>query len=279
MLYNLYVISGINRSGVTTIGRFCVPYFISYTGIKLVKNVKNKIFTKLPLVIEIDDDTFIEGLKNKINTELLRNNILLIGHNIPQTILPVIPKYHIHLVTATNATQLYKFCLQEICDSDIDEIIENYHLGVSKSYITHTVNVYKTSKRRKITSIVSEIMDIFSFNDVSMNFLYHINSKSYHKLLENNYFYLSKIEINDYLPINSTICLISNYGMLELQIIDMQISLPCSNKDITIYQVKPLYFGPDKVTKYRCNMSNEYYFWDDDNKHTDLALLKFEIVE
>lgn len=182
----LFVISGISGSGVTTMGHFVIPFLM----VKKGKHVK----TTLPKLIEISDlPEDITEFHKLIESNLLQTDVVLIGPNIPNYILPTVPKAHVHLKVADSHSDLLIYAQKQNISSDV----LNVYIGALKnSSITHFIEVFTDyPKRHKLLSMVKMITLIFQTYK-KKNYKHNLLNVKYANFIQTN-----RLEI-PYMPLD-----------------------------------------------------------------------------
>lgn len=200
-LYPLYVISGISGSGKTTLGKMVAPKITYDDGIVSIFVDEDNFYIDAKSKVQLSNGKDNNNLDTLVSinpkfTDVIRDMlkhvpVLLVGFALPEHILPVRPKVHIHLITANNPKDLFERCMNE--SKSIDDnlmvkevIIPFYHQIVKESEITHLLNVYDGDQRKSKQSLCDDILAII--NDESTNLREHCHimnvSEPYYSLIK-----------------------------------------------------------------------------------------------
>jgi hypothetical protein len=240
-MYNLYLISGIPIIDVELIARLCLPYFLSLPG--RCKKANPQIiydeFKNIPDILVLDHDSKLsqEDLISLITSKIKVKDVLIVGHIIPNCILPIIPKYHIHLAGPNNARDfeisqvLYKWTYQKFTE---------YYDKVGESNYTNILHVYNVGKLKNINDIVNTIIRILIKCPKKYTYLMNLyNSNNTYKINNNTcYSYYILASPNDFYPTGSELYISVDDQVKKYVITAVTHRPSCIETSKTIYHIK-----------------------------------------
>lgn len=173
ILHPLYAISGISGSGKTTLGKQLVTIFPEMKHID-----QDQYYLKKKPQVTLSDgkkafnwdclEALDPAFKEIIRKELTKSPVLLTGFALCREVLPVVPKVHIHLVTANNPKDLELRCREsrkkKVFNPNRDALVVRelvipfYRKIVRNSDITDLLNVYtRYGTRVEIDVLIQDV--------------------------------------------------------------------------------------------------------------------------